>query len=75
MEKKLGQVIARRGGDVLRLSRVDGEKRYGHVVSSDGTVSPEINVDSVLSRGYWKSASGSETLKSYLKAFEYGPGK
>lgn len=72
MGKSLGQIIARRGGDVLRLSRVEGDKRYGYVILADGTVSPEMNVDSVLSRGYWEPASGSEALKSYLKAFD-GP--
>ena len=71
-EKNLGQIIARRGGDVLRLSKVEGKKRYGYVVSSEGTVSELVNVDSVLARGYWEPASGSEALKSYLKAFD-GP--
>lgn len=71
----MGRIIARRGGDVLRLSRTVGEKRYGYVVMDDGTCSPEINVDSVLARGYWSPASGAETFKSYLKAMENGPSK
>jgi hypothetical protein len=75
MEKKLGQIIARRGGDSLRLSRTEGDKRYGHVVLEDGTVSPELIVDSVLSRGYWKPVSATESLKSYIKALENGPRK
>jgi hypothetical protein len=72
MENKLGRIIARRGSDVLRLSRVEGNKRYGHIVSKDGGVSPEMNVDSVLARGYWSAASAEEALKSYIKALENG---
>lgn len=75
MEKKLGRIIARRGTDVLRLSREDGGKRYGYVVLEDGTVSGEVNVDSVLARGYWSSASGEEAFKSYIKALENGTGE
>ena len=71
-EKKLGPILARRGGDVMRLSRTEGKKRFGYIVSQDGEVSDEVNVDSVLARGYWELASGNETLKSYLKAIESG---
>jgi len=73
-KQKLGRIIARRGSDALSVSREDGGKRYGYIVFGDGSVSEEVNVDSVISRGYWSPASGSEALKSYIKALENGPG-
>lgn len=72
MVKSLGPVIGRRGGDVLRITRTEGGKRYGCIVTSDGEVSPEMNVDSVLARGYWEPVSATAALKSYLKAYN-GP--
>ena len=76
MEKSLGPVIGRRGGDVLRISRVEDGRRYGCIVTSDGEISPEMNVDSVLARGYWEPVQATPTaaLKAYLKAHD-GPGK
>jgi hypothetical protein len=73
--RNLGRIIARRGSDILRLPREAEGKRYGYIVFGDGSVSKEMNVDSVLSRGYWSPASGTEALKSYIKALENGPGQ
>jgi hypothetical protein len=57
-------LIATRGNDKLFLERESEGKRVGRIELEDGVVVNNVNVDSVLARGYWKQAPQPSSVKS-----------
>lgn len=57
-------LIATRGNDKLFLERESEGKRVGRIELEDGVVVNNVNVDSVLARGYWEQASYPSSVNS-----------
>jgi hypothetical protein len=57
-------LIATRGNDKLFLEHESEGKRVGRIELEDGVVVNNVNVDSVLARGYWEEAPNPRSVKS-----------
>ena len=64
----MARIIATRGKDRLEFIEERDGKQYCRILFSDGTESGELNLQSVLARGYWTPVDGMASFKAYLKA-------